>query len=89
MPGGIPGKLKNLLNLSESIPAGSTWAVAGMCRFELPLNTASIIMGGQVRVGFEDNIYYEKGVLAENNVQLVEHCACGRNPQPSLTTTTS
>lgn len=72
VPGAIPGTLKNLLHLSESIPAGSTWSVAGMGRFELPLGTAGIIMGGHVRVGFEDNIYYEKGVLAESNAQLVE-----------------
>ncbi len=72
VPGGIPGTMKNLLHLAESIPAGSTWTVAGMGRFELPLGTAAIIMGGHVRVGFEDNIYYGKGVLAESNAQLVE-----------------
>jgi 3-keto-5-aminohexanoate cleavage enzyme len=72
VPGGIPGSLKNLLHLSESIPSGSTWTVAGMGRFELPLGTAAIIMGGHVRVGFEDNIYYDKGVLAQSNAQLVE-----------------
>jgi len=72
VPGGIPGTFKNLLHLTESIPAGSTWTVAGMGRFELPLGTAAIIMGGHVRVGFEDNIYYEKGVLAKSNAQLVE-----------------
>jgi 3-keto-5-aminohexanoate cleavage enzyme len=72
VPGGIPGTLKNLLHLSESIPSGSTWTVAGMGRHELPLGTAAIIMGGHVRVGFEDNIYYDKGVLAQSNAQLVE-----------------
>lgn len=72
VPGGIPATFKNLLHLSESIPPGSTWTVAAMGRFELPLGTAAIIMGGHVRVGFEDNIYYEKGVLAESNAQLVE-----------------
>ncbi|MFU8793878.1 MAG: 3-keto-5-aminohexanoate cleavage protein [Dethiobacteria bacterium] len=71
VPGGIPGTVKNLLHMVESIPAGSTWTVAGMGRTELPLGTAAIIMGGHVRVGFEDNIYYEKGVLAESNAQLV------------------
>jgi len=75
VPGGIPGTLKNLLHLVESIPSGSTWTVAGMGRYELPLGTAAIIMGGHVRVGFEDNIYYEKGVLAESNAQLVERIA--------------
>lgn len=72
VPGGIPGTVKNLLHMAESIPAGCTWSVAGMGRTELPLGTAAIIMGGHVRVGFEDNIYYERGVLAESNAQLVE-----------------
>ena len=72
VPGGIPGTVKNLLHLVESIPPGSTWTVAGMGRTELPLGAAAIIMGGHVRVGFEDNIYYEKGVLADSNAQLVE-----------------
>ncbi len=73
--GGIPGTVKNLLHLAESIPPGNTWTVAGMGRTELPLGTAAIIMGGHVRVGFEDNIYYTKGVLAESNAQLVERIA--------------
>ncbi|MDY6825994.1 MAG: 3-keto-5-aminohexanoate cleavage protein [Bacillota bacterium] len=75
VPGGIPASLKNLLHLVESIPSGSTWTVAGMGRHELPLGTAAIILGGHVRVGFEDNVFYEKGVLAESNAQLVERIA--------------
>lgn len=71
VPGGIPGTVKDLLHLVESIPPGSTWTVAGIGRAELPLATAAIILGGNVRVGFEDNIYYSKGVLAESNAQLV------------------
>ncbi len=75
VPGGIPGTVKNLLHMAESIPPGSTWTVAGMGRTELPLGTAAVIMGGHVRVGFEDNIYFTKGVLAESNAQLVERIA--------------
>ncbi len=75
VPGGIPGTVKNLLHMTESIPPASTWTVAGMGRTELPLGTAAIILGGHVRVGFEDNIYYTKGVLAESNAQLVERIA--------------
>lgn len=71
VPGGIGGTVKNLLHLVESIPAGSTWSVAGIGRTELPLATMAIIMGGHVRVGFEDNIYYSRGVKAESNAQLV------------------
>ena len=72
VPGAIPGTPKNLLHLVESIPEGSTWTVAGIGRAELPLAVMSILMGGHVRVGFEDNIFYSKGVLAESNAQLVE-----------------
>jgi len=75
VPGGIGADLRNLVFLAESLPAGSTWTVAGIGRHELPLGTAAILMGGHVRVGFEDNIYYEKGVLAESNAQLVERIA--------------
>ena len=75
VPGAIPGTIKNLLHMAESIPAGSTWTVAGVGKTELPLGTAAIIMGGHVRVGFEDNVYYTKGVLAESNAQLVERIA--------------
>jgi len=72
VPGGIPGEPKDLLYLIDSIPPGSTWSVAGIGRYELTLGVMAIILGGHVRVGFEDNIYYKKGVLAESNAQLVE-----------------
>ena len=65
-PGAMPGSLKNLLFLSESIPAGSTWTVAGIGRNEIPLATAAILMGGHVRVGLEDNLYLPDGSLASN-----------------------
>lgn len=72
VPGGITGYLRDLIYLSETVPPGSTWTVAGIGRFELSLAVAAIILGGHVRVGFEDNIYYCKDVLAESNAQLVE-----------------
>ncbi len=72
VPGGIPATIKNLLHLVESIPQGSTWSVAGVGRAELTLATAAVLLGGHVRVGFEDNIYFARGVLAESNAQLVE-----------------
>ncbi|MHB9143900.1 MAG: 3-keto-5-aminohexanoate cleavage enzyme [Symbiobacteriia bacterium] len=75
VPGGIPGTPKDLLHLVESLPAGATWGVAGIGRSELPLGAMAILMGGHVRVGFEDNIYYSRGVLAESNAQLVERMA--------------
>lgn len=71
-PGTMPGDIKDLIYMMESIPAGSTWTVGGIGRFQLPMATAAIMLGGHVRVGLEDNLYYKKGVLAESNAQLVE-----------------
>lgn len=69
--GGISGELRDFIFLKESIPCGSTYSVAGIGKYEFSLAAASIISGGHVRVGFEDNIYLEKGVLAKNNGELV------------------
>lgn len=63
---------RDLAFLVDSIPAGSTWTVAGIGRHEFPMATLAIVMGGHVRVGFEDNIYLSKGVLAKTNGELVE-----------------
>jgi 3-keto-5-aminohexanoate cleavage enzyme len=68
VPGGIAPTIKNLLHMVESIPAGCTWSVAGVGRAQLPLANAAILLGGHVRVGLEDNIYYSKGVLASNEM---------------------
>lgn len=70
-PGSMPGSVKNLLFLSESIPPGSTWTVAGIGRWEIPLATAAILLGGHVRVGLEDNLFLPDGSPA-SNVTLVE-----------------
>ena len=64
--GSMPGSIKNLLFLSESIPEGSTWTVAGIGKNEIPLANAAILMGGHVRVGLEDNLYLPDGTLASN-----------------------
>ena len=64
--GSLPASPKNLLFVSESIPAGSTWTVAGIGRWQLPMAILSIVMGGHARVGLEDNIYYRRGDLATN-----------------------
>ena len=65
-PGSMPGSIKNLLFLSESIPDGSTWTVAGIGKNEIPLANAAILMGGHVRVGLEDNLYLPDGSLSSN-----------------------
>jgi 3-keto-5-aminohexanoate cleavage enzyme len=70
-PGAMPGTVKNLLFLSESIPPGSTWSVAGIGRSEIPLAAAAVVMGGHVRVGLEDNLHMPDGSTA-SNPRLVE-----------------
>ena len=66
LKGAIPATIENLVHLKNSIPAGATWTVAGIGPAQLVMNTYAILMGGHVRVGLEDNIYFRKGELAPN-----------------------
>jgi 3-keto-5-aminohexanoate cleavage enzyme len=70
--GGMPATPKNLLYLTESIPPGSTWSAIGASKEQLAINTMSILLGGHVRVGMEDSVYYRRGELAKTNAQFVE-----------------
>ncbi len=72
VPGGMGGRPENLEFLVEMIPEEATWSVAGVGPYELPLADKAVSMGGHVRVGLEDNIYLEKGVLARGSWELVE-----------------
>ena len=72
VPGCTPATIPNLCWLVNAIPAGSTWTVTGVGRSAFPMAAAAIAMGGNVRVGFEDNLYLSKGVLAKSNGELVE-----------------
>lgn len=69
--GGISGELRDFIFLRGSIPADATYTAAGVGRFEFPLAAAAIIDGGHVRVGFEDNVFISKGVVAKSNGELV------------------
>jgi 3-keto-5-aminohexanoate cleavage enzyme len=66
VPGGLDASIENLVESVRALPAGCTWSVAGIGRMQLPLAVTAIAMGGHVRVGLEDNIYYSKGRLATN-----------------------
>ncbi len=69
--GCTPATVGNLDYLVKQIPAGSTWTVTGVGRGAWPMAAAGIVMGGNVRVGFEDNIYLERGHKAASNGELV------------------
>lgn len=72
VPGAMQGSINDLTFLVNNVPPNSIWTVAGVGRYQLPLAAHAIAMGGHVRIGFEDNIYYLKGQLAESNAQIAE-----------------
>jgi len=71
-PWGAPATPKSLLYFHEHIPENATWSIIGIGKNHLPMSMMALIMGGHIRVGMEDNIYYKRGVLAKSNAQFVE-----------------
>ena len=72
VPGCAPATVENLVWLVRNVPAGCTWTATGIGRNAFTLAAPAIVMGGHVRVGFEDNLYISKGVLAKSNGELVQ-----------------
>jgi 3-keto-5-aminohexanoate cleavage enzyme len=70
--GGIPGTTRNLVHQVGSLPPDSNWQVIGVGLNQWPLLAAAAAMGGNVRVGLEDNFYLEEGRMARSNGDLVE-----------------
>jgi uncharacterized protein (DUF849 family) len=75
-PGGMTAEVKNLMFLldicQQHLGNNFTWGALGIGRGHLPIMYASMALGGHLRVGMEDNIYYRKGQLAKSNVEFVE-----------------
>jgi 3-keto-5-aminohexanoate cleavage enzyme len=69
--GGLGATRANLERLVADLPAHSTWACAGVGRHQLPMARLSVALGGWARVGLEDNIWLDKGVLAQGSAPLV------------------
>lgn len=85
VPGALNGSARSLFMMSDTVPGDATWTVSGIGRHELPLSFVALGMGGHVRVGLEDNIFYKKGELAKGSAQLVERISriareLGREP---------
>jgi uncharacterized protein (DUF849 family) len=70
--GGMPATVENLVFLKNLIPEGSTWSALGIGKGHLPILYTALALGGNIRVGMEDNIMYSKGELAKSNVEFVE-----------------
>ena len=71
VPGGMAATARNLVMLVDRLEKNQSWSVAALGRYQLPLTTQAITMGGHIRVGIEDNIYYRRGELAKSNGQMV------------------
>ncbi|GAA5109457.1 3-keto-5-aminohexanoate cleavage protein [Orbus sasakiae] len=71
-PGGIAATIENLVFLKNLLPEDCTWSAFGIGANHLPILYTTIAMGGHIRIGMEDNVYYSKGELAKSNSQFVE-----------------
>ncbi len=71
IPWGADQTVDTMKVMKDDLPAGANWVGFGISRMQMPMAAAAVAMGGNVRVGLEDNIWLEKGVLA-TNAQLVE-----------------
>lgn len=70
--GGMDATVENLVFLKSLLPENCTWGALGIGKGHLPIMYAALALGGHVRVGMEDNVFYSKGVLAKSNVEFVE-----------------
>ena len=71
--GTLSASARNLVHMVDALPAGTTWAAAGIGRFQFPVNNLAIAMGGHVRVGLEDNLWMDEGKKEPaTNVRLIE-----------------
>jgi 3-keto-5-aminohexanoate cleavage enzyme len=69
--GSLP-TVENVLHMLKEFPKDSLWLCSAIGPYQLPLTTLATLMGGHVRVGLEDNVYYARGQKAVSNAQLVE-----------------
>lgn len=68
---GAPATTEAMLALKQLVPQGGIWSAFGISRAQFPMVAQAVILGGHVRVGLEDNLYFARGVLAEGNAPLV------------------
>ncbi len=83
--GGVPATTRNIVAMVDNLPAQSNWQVIGISRDQWRLAAAALTLGGNIRVGFEDNFYLPEGTMAASNGDLVARAArltrdIGREP---------
>ncbi len=72
---GIEASPENLLFMKNKLPPNAIWSTLGVGKSQLSMIILSMLSGGNIRVGFEDNIYLREGVLASSNAEIVETTA--------------
>lgn len=72
IPYGAPATPEAMILMRNMLPQPCVWAGFGISMHEFPMVAQAAILGGHVRVGLEDNLYIERGVLAPSNAALVE-----------------
>jgi 3-keto-5-aminohexanoate cleavage enzyme len=75
VPGGMAGTAGAVVHMAGIVPDASTWSATGIGRTHLPVTLTALSLGGHVRTGFEDTIYYAKGRLAGSNAELIARVA--------------
>jgi len=89
IPWGADQSVDTMKVMKDHLPAGATWAGFGISRMQMPMAATAIAMGGNIRVGLEDNIYLERGVLATNGqlvtraVEILERMGARAHPTGS------
>ncbi|MFN0180899.1 MAG: 3-keto-5-aminohexanoate cleavage protein [Gemmatimonadales bacterium] len=85
--GTTPPRAGLILEVLKELPPNSHWMSVGAAKDQLPMNALGIIMGGHVRTGFEDNIYYRRGEKGKSNAQMVARVVrlCGELNRPVAT----
>jgi len=68
---GIAAMPENLLFMKSKLPSQARWSVLGVGKQQLPMIALGILLGGNIRVGVEDNLYLSPGVLAQSNAEMV------------------
>lgn len=72
IPWGAPATTETMLHMRGLLPANAVWGAFGIGAAQFPMVASAVLLGGNVRVGLEDNLYLQRGVLAPSNAALVE-----------------
>ena len=89
IPWGAEQTVDSMKVMKDELPTNSSWASFGIGRMQMPMAAAAVAMGGNVRVGLEDNLYLEKGVLASNDqlviriIEIIQRMGCLLYTSPS------